>query len=44
MLDELTEVKYLKEMKDLKSLQVKAEAYLGCPGNCPRGKFYPGYG
>ena len=28
MFDELTEVKYFKEMKGLKSLQVKAEAYL----------------
>ena len=28
MSDELTKVKYLKKMKGLKSLQVKAEAYL----------------
>ena len=28
MSDELTEVKYFKEMKGLKSLQVKAQAYL----------------
>ena len=28
MFDELKEVKCFKEMKDLKSLQVKAEAYL----------------
>ena len=29
MLDELREVKYFKEIKGLKSVQVKAEAYLG---------------
>ena len=28
MFDELTEVKYFKEMKGLESLQVKVEAYL----------------